>query len=271
MTIPASNEPLVARAKALKLYGLLAHWEAIAESTWLEPLIEWEEHERARRSLERRLANAHLGRFKPLADFDWRWPARCDREAIEELMTLAFLGEAANAILVGPNGVGKSTIARNVAHQAVLAGHTVLCTSAGHMLNELAGADGDNALRHRLAVYARPRLLLIDEIGYLSYSNRHADLLFEIVSRRYQEKSTLITTNRPFAEWGEVFPSAACVVSLVDRLVHNAEIIPIGGTSYRLKEAKERSEQRRKKRAARKGKPRASTAPTAEQSSRSAR
>ena len=133
-------------------------------------------------------------------------------------MGLAFLEETANAILVGPNGVGKSTIARNIAHQAVLAGHTVLCTSAAQMLNELAAADGDNALRRRLALYARPRLLLIDEIGYLSYSNRHADLLFEIVSRRYQEKSTLVTTNRPFAEWGEVFPNAACVVSLVDRL-----------------------------------------------------
>jgi DNA replication protein DnaC len=254
MTSTTTDDPLRARAKALKLYGLLAHWEEVAASDWIEPLIQWEEQERARRSLERRLGNAHLGRFRPLADFDWDWPKRCDREAIEELMTLGFLEEVANAILVGPNGVGKSTIARNIAHQAVLAGHTVLCTSAAHMLNELAGADGDRALRHRLALYARPRLLVLDEIGYLSYSNRHADLLFEIVSRRYQEKSTLITTNRPFAEWGEVFPNAACVVSLVDRLVHNAEIIPIEGESYRLKEAKERSEQRRKQRAARKTK-----------------
>jgi DNA replication protein DnaC len=254
MTSTTTDDPLRARAKALKLYGLLAHWEEVAGSDWIEPLIQWEEQERARRSLERRLGNAHLGRFRPLADFDWDWPKRCDREAIEELMTLGFLEEVANAILVGPNGVGKSTIARNIAHQAVLAGHTVLCTSAAHMLNELAGADGDRALRHRLALYARPRLLVLDEIGYLSYSNRHADLLFEIVSRRYQEKSTLITTNRPFAEWGEVFPNAACVVSLVDRLVHNAEIIPIEGESYRLKEAKERSEQRRKQRAARKTK-----------------
>jgi DNA replication protein DnaC len=205
--------------------------------------------------LERRLGNAKLGRFRPLADFDWHWPKRCDRAAIEELMGLGFIHEAANAILVGPNGVGKSTLARNIAHQAVLAGHTVLCTSAGHMLGELAGADGDRALRHRLSLYTRPRLLLIDEIGYLSYSNRHADLLFEIVSRRYQEKSTLVTTNRPFAEWGEVFPNAACVVSLVDRLVHNAEIIQIDGESYRLKEAKERSEQRRRQRAANKAKP----------------
>jgi len=249
-----TDDPLLARAKALKLYGLQAHWQEVAGSAWIAPLIQWEEEERARRSLERRLGNAHLGRFRPLADFNWDWPKRCDRDAIEELMGLAFMQEAANAILVGPNGVGKSTIARNIAHQAVLAGHTVLCTSAGHMLGELAGADGDNALRHRLSVYARPRLLLIDEIGYLSYSNRHADLLFEIVSRRYQEKSTLITTNRPFAEWGEVFPNAACVVSLVDRLVHNAEIIQIQGESYRLKEAKERSETRRKQRAARKRK-----------------
>jgi DNA replication protein DnaC len=265
MTHTTRDDPLLARAKALKLYGMLAHWEDIEESGWIASLIQWEEEERARRSLERRLGNAHLGRFRPLADFDWDWPKRCDREAIEELMGLAFLQEAANAILVGPNGVGKSTIARNIAHQAVLAGHTVLCTSAGHMLNELAGADGDNALRHRLSVYARPRLLLIDEIGYLSYSNRHADLLFEIVSRRYQEKSTLVTTNRPFAEWGEVFPNAACVVSLVDRLVHNAEIIHIEGESYRLKEAKERSEARRKQRAARKTKARTKS-PTDERS-----
>ena len=265
MTTITTDDPLLARAKALKLYGMLAHWEAIEETGWIASLIQWEEEERARRSLERRLGNAHLGRFRSLADFDWGWPKRCDREAIEELMGLAFLHEAANAILVGPNGVGKSTIARNIAHQAVLAGHTVLCTSAGHMLNELAGADGDNALRHRLSVYARPRLLLIDEIGYLSHSNRHADLLFEIVSRRYQEKSTLVTTNRPFAEWGEVFPNAACVVSLVDRLVHNAEIIHIEGESYRLKEAKERSEARRKQRAARKTKAR-TKAPSDERS-----
>jgi DNA replication protein DnaC len=126
----------------------------------------------------------------------------------------------------------------------------VLFTSAGHMLNELAGADGDHTLRHRLSVYARPRLLVVDEVGYRSYSNRHADRLFEIVSRRYETKSTLITTNRPFAEWGEVFPNVACVVSLVDRLVHQAEIITIQGESYRRKEAKERAEQRQHARTA---------------------
>ena len=91
MTTATTDDPPLARVKALKLYGLLAHWDEVAGSPWLEPLIQWEEQQRARRSLERRLASAHLGRFRPLADFDWDWPQRCDREAVEELMGLAFL------------------------------------------------------------------------------------------------------------------------------------------------------------------------------------
>jgi DNA replication protein DnaC len=241
-----------ARAGALHLHGLLAHWSEIAGEVWVAALLGWEEHERARRSLERRLRTAHIGRFRPLCDFDWSWPKRCDRAAIEALMTLEFLNEAANVVLVGPNGVGKSTIAQNIAHQALIEGHTVLFTSAGQLLGDLAALDSDSALRRRLRHYTRPQLLVIDEVGYLSYSNRHADLMFELISRRYQNKSTLVTTNRAFAEWREVFPNAACVVSLVDRLLHNAEIVAIEGDSYRLKEARERTEQRaRQRRAAR--------------------
>ena len=217
-------DTLQTRARALKLHGLLSHWDEIRGSDWVEPLIQWEEEERAQRSLERRLKNARLGHFKPLADFDWSWPGRCDRAQVEEWMRLDFLEEAVNLILVGPNGVGKSTLARNIAHQAVLAGHTVLFTSAGQMLNDLAAQDGDSALKRRLARYARPQLLVIDEVGYLSYANR------------------------PFAEWGEVFPNASCVVSLVDRLVHRSEILTIEGESYRLKEAKERQAASRKRR-----------------------
>ena len=241
-------ESLHLRAKALQLNGLLAHWSDIATADWLEPMLRWEEDERARRSLERRLRDAHIGRFKAICDFDWKWPKRCDRGAIEELISLDFLKDATNIVLAGPNGVGKSTLARNIAHHAVVHGHTVRFTTAGQLLGELAALDSDSALRRRLRYYAAPTLLAIDEVGYLSYSNRHADLLFELISRRYESKSTLVTTNRPFAEWSEVFPNAACVVSLVDRLVHNAEIISIEGESYRLKEAHERSEARAKKR-----------------------
>ena len=241
-------DALHARAKALKLHGLLAHWTEVADAGWVEALIDWEEHERGRRSLERRLGSAHIGRFKPACDFDWTWPKRCDRSAFEALMALDFLNNATNAILVGPNGVGKSTLARNIAHHALIHGHTVLFTSAGQLLGDLSALDSDSALRRRLRHYARPALLVIDEVGYLSYSNRHADLMFELISRRYQNKSTLITTNRPFAEWREVFPNAACVVSLVDRLLHHAEIVSIEGDSYRLKEARDRTEQRARQR-----------------------
>lgn len=244
----ASHAELRAQAVELRLHGLLAHWDELMGQPETEQRVRqwlgWESAERAHRSLERRLREAHLGRFKPLADFDWNWPKQCDRAAIEELMSLQFLADASSVVLFGPNGVGKSMIAANLAHQAVLQGHTALFTTAGQMLSELAALDSDSALRRRLQHYAAPDLLLIDEVGYLSYSNRHADMLFELVSRRYLHKSTVVTTNRRFADWGEVFPNAACVVSLVDRLMHRAEVVRIEGESYRQKEADERAVQR---------------------------
>ena len=236
------------RATALQLHGVLAHWTDCADQAWLASLLDWEETERARRSLERRLRCAHIGRFKPLADFDWAWPTQCDQRGIAELMTLEFLSSATNAILVGPSGLGKTMIAQNIAHQAILQGHNVLFASAGQLLGDLAGLDSDSALRYRLRRYASPDLLVIDEVGYQSYSNRHADLLFELINRRHEKKSTVITTNKSFSEWSEVFPNASCVVAMIDRLVHHAEIISIKGDSYRHKEAQERAAAKSKRR-----------------------
>jgi len=243
-----NNNILLERAKALKLHGVMAHWDEIATQPWIAQLISWEEDERSQRGLARRLHSAHLGRFKSLSEFDWGWPKVCDREAIEELLHLEFIKKVTNVILCGPNGVGKSTIARNIAHQAIINNHSALFITAGHMLNDVASQDGSNALRRRIDYYSKPQVLVVDEVGYLSYSNRHADLLYEIIAKRYQEKPTIVTTNKPFGEWGEIFPNASCVVSLIDRLVHNSEIISIDADSFRLKEAKEQSLKRKEAR-----------------------
>jgi DNA replication protein DnaC len=237
------------RIRALGLHGLLGYLHEVGDAPWLLRLVEAEERERQRRSLERRLTNAHIGRFQPMADFDWSWPKQIDRTAVEELFELRFLEEAANVILAGSNGLGKTMIAQNLAHQAVLAGHTVRFVSASEMLTDLASQDSASGLQRRLRRYCHPRLLAVDEIGYLSYDHRYADLLFEVISRRYSKKSTVITTNKSFSDWNQVFPNAACVVALVDRLIHRAEVVRIEGESYRFKEAQERADRKRSARA----------------------
>jgi len=247
-----SLESVRSRLRRANLFGLLAQAEQILHEPWLERVLEIEESERARRSLKRRFDNARLGTFKPMADFDYHWPKELDRELLEELLTCGFLEEAANVVIVGPNGLGKSMIAKNLLHQAVLRGHTARFTLASDMLHDLAAQDSSTLLARRLRRYTSPSVLCVDEVGYLSYDSRYADLLFEVITRRYQQRATVLTTNKPFGEWNEVFPNAACVVTLVDRLVHRSEILAIAGDSYRLKEAQERAAQRKPKRAAKK-------------------
>jgi len=246
-----TDDELRAAVRRLGLYGLLAHWEEVRHSDWLPCLLDYEQTERQRRSLVRRLGFARLGAFKPLADFDWQWPKKIDRAAVEELCSLDFLTEIANVVLIGPNGTGKTMIAQNLAHLALLRGHSARFTTASAMLNDLAAQDSASALHRRLRHYCRPGVLVVDELGYLSYNSRSADLLFEVVTRRYHQRSTIITTNKIFADWKEVFPNAASVVALIDRLVHRAEIITIEGDSYRFKEARERAAHKAKARKAR--------------------
>jgi len=236
------------RARALGLYGLLANWAEVQDQDWIPWVLKTEETERRRRSLERRIHNAHIGAFKPMADFNWKWPKKIHRATIDELFTLQFIDEGANVVLLGPNGVGKTMIAKNLTYQAVLHGYTARFASASDMLNDLAAQQTSGSLSRRLRRYCNPALLAIDEVGYLSYDNRYADLLFEVVTRRYEKRSIVLTTNKAFAEWNEIFPNAACVVTLVDRLVHRAEIAQIQGDSYRLKEAKERAARKKKSR-----------------------
>ena len=203
----------------------------------LEHIALAEQRERIQHSLNRRIGRSRLGHFKPLADFDWAWPTRIDRDAVEAAMQLEFLAATRNVVIVAPQGLGKTMIGQNITHAALLAGHAALFVTAAQMLLDLGAQDSARALDRRLRYYASRPLLCIDEIGYLSYDARNADLLFQVVSRRYERKSLILTTNLAFNDWPTIFPNAAGTTALIDRVVHHAEIIAIEGESYRRREA----------------------------------
>lgn len=248
------NNDLVAGLKQLNLLltadsldDLLAR---AATGRWsprqlLEEIARSEIQDLARRSLERRLAQARLGRFKPMADFEWNWPKKIDRALIERAFTLNFLSEGRNLILCGTAGLGKTMIAKNIAHAAVLAGHSALFRTASDLLADLDG-DSPGLRRRKFRFYARPSLLIIDECGYLSYDAHAADLLFEVVNHRYERNSIVLTTNKGFKEWNTVFPNATCITALLDRLTHHADITLIEGDSYRMRESQREAAQKKK-------------------------
>ncbi len=211
----------------------------------LEYVADTEEKDRARRGLERRMARSRLERFKPIADFDWNWPKKIDRGLVESAVRLDFIESARNIVLVAPQGLGKTMIAQNIAHQAVLAGHSVLFLSAAQLLLDLAAQESARALDRRLHYFSKVGLLVIDEIGFLAFDNRNADLLFQVVSRRYEKKSLVLTTNLAFRDWPTIFPNATCATALIDRVVHHADVIPIEGESYRKREAEADAKSRR--------------------------
>ena len=241
--------------KALKLNYLHGGLDdLVAEATrgrWgprevLENVVERELEEQRRRGVERRARDARIGRFKPMAQFDWAWPNAIDRDQIERLLALDWIDRQENWILAAAQGLGKSMMAKNVAHLAVLAGHSVLFTTAAAMLLDLRQQDSPRALQSRLRRYTSPRHLVLAEVGYLSHDSASADLLFDVVSRRYETAPILLTTNLAFADWPHHFPGAACVTAMIDRLTHHGEVVTIEGESYRLKEARERKQRRAK-------------------------
>jgi len=235
-SLPANLDDFLARATK-------ARW---SPRLLLEQLTQDEAAERSRRSLERRLRLCGVKGFKPMADFEWNWPAKIERDVIERALTLDFLGEARNLVLVGRNGLGKTMIAQNICHAAVLAGHSVLFRPAPALLEDLQRQSPEGR-RHKLRTYANVGLLCIDEVGYLSFDDKAADLLYEVINRRYERKSVILTTNRPFKEWNEVFPNAACIATLLDRLLHHADVTVMEGNSYRVRESEQETARRRKK------------------------
>jgi DNA replication protein DnaC len=231
------------RATAAQLSDVVARAtkERLGPLQIFELVADLEEKDRARRSLERRLSRSRLGRFKPIADYDWSWPTRIDRDRIEAALRLEFLAETRNVVLVAPQGLGKTMIAQNIAHEAILAGHSVVVVTAAQLLLDLAAQDSARSLERRLRHYAKQSLLIIDEVGYLAFDNRNADLLFQVIARRYERKSLVLTTNLPFRDWPTIFPNATCATALIDRVIHHADVVAIEGKSYRLRQAEDRS------------------------------
>ena len=247
-SLPAQLQQIGLRALPVQLDDFLAH---AAKSRWsphqiLEQVVQAEIAERSRRSLERRLRLSGIKKFKPITDFEWSWPKKIDRDVIERAMTLDFLTEARNLVLVGANGLGKTMLAQNVCHAAVLAGHSVLFRSAAALLEDLQRQTPDGR-RRKLRSYGNAGLLCIDEVGYLSFDDKAADLLYEVINRRYERKPIIVTTNRPFKEWNEVFPNATCIVTMLDRLLHHADVTAIEGDSYRVRESEQETAARRRR------------------------
>ena len=227
------------RAATDALRALLTHLtksRASPVECW-EQLVALERRERDARNLARRSKMATLGSFKPLDQFDWNHPRSVDRALYESLLELAFLESGDNVLLRGQSGVGKTNLAQNLGLAALQKGRTVRFTTLAAALADLSRQESTPALERRLRRYTTVDLLVLDELGYLPCDGRSADLLYNIISRRHERRSTVVTTNLAYKQWGTVFPGAACVAALVDRFAQHCHVIDIDADSWRHREA----------------------------------
>jgi DNA replication protein DnaC len=201
----------------------------------LEQLVALERKEREARNLAVRTRLATLGSFKPLDRFDWNHPRKINRPLFEKLLSFDFLERGHNVLFRGASGLGKTTLAQNLGFLALQRGASVRFSTLAETLARLSRPDTLPAFERTLRQYTKPDLLIIDELGYLPADARGGDILYNIISRRHQQRSTIITTNLPFKQWGTIFPGAACVAALVDRFTENCHVIGIEGESWRQK------------------------------------
>jgi DNA replication protein DnaC len=243
---PSEQAQLEAQLRRLQLHYVRDHYQALAAKAaeqqltpldYLAQLIEGEAAMRESRAIERRIRSARFPVLKTLDDFQWGWPAKINRPQIQNLFRLAFIGTKTNVILIGNVGLGKTHISIALGHTACQHGHTVLFTTAIDIINTLAAAQSAGRLMREFQRYLKPALLIIDELGYLPIDKLGADLLFQIISQRYERAPVVITANRAYKRWSQIFNNDSTLTSaILDRVLHHAETVVIEGKSFRMKD-----------------------------------
>jgi len=230
----------------LKLPFLKAQYAELAQQAaqqswthadYLGRLIDGQYQQRLQHTIQLRVKAARFPVLKTLEQFHWDWPKKINRLQVQNLFRLEFLAQQANVIFLGTVGLGKTHLATALGYAACLEGHSVLFANAIDVINQLSAAQKKSALKGELKKYLRPRILVLDELGYLPIDQHGADLLFQVISQRYERGSIVLTTNKPFKQWASIFNNDSTIASAVlDRLLHHAETVVIEGTSFRMKD-----------------------------------
>ncbi len=211
--------------------------DSLSHVDYLGRLTEGELNQRRDKATVRRIKNARFPVLKTLDQFSWSWPKKINRMAVQNLFRLQFMKDHSNVIMLGTVGLGKTHLATALGYTACLAGKSVLFATAVDTINTLAAAQAASRLKVELKKYLAPSLLILDELGYLPIDKHGADLLFQVISMRYERGSTVITSNRAFKQWPEIFNNDSTLTSaILDRLLHHAETCVIEGKSYRMKD-----------------------------------
>jgi len=204
----------------------------------LDYLFEQENKYREAAAIERRMKSAVFPVKKTVDEFNFEFQSSIDKKVIEDLATLRFVHNAENIVLLGPPGIGKSHLAIALGIQAIKAGISVSFTNTGNLIERLKIADREGILEKKIRDLMKYKVLIIDEIGYLPFDEKGAHCLFQLISRRYEKSSTILTSNKSYGEWGEIFKDHVIAAALLDRILHHCTTINIKGESYRLKERK---------------------------------